>query len=83
MKSLTNRGLRGLPETQIQISLPVQGVLRDVQHAFVGLCVHAGKQVLAAMMKADRASLCDPKGIPDVSRRAVSLGSPLPATRSS
>jgi len=37
------------------------GVLRDVRHAFFGLCVQAGKQVLAAMMEADRQALCDPK----------------------
>ena len=58
MKSLTKSGLRTIPDSQFQISLPMQGVLRDVQHAFVGLCVHAGKQVLAAMMEADRAALC-------------------------
>ena len=53
MKSLTKRGLRAAEATQVQISLPVQGVLRDIQHAFVGLCVHAGRQVLAAMMEED------------------------------
>jgi transposase-like protein len=45
-----------------------------VQHAFVGLCVHAGKQVLAAMMEADRTALCGPKGVPDARRRAVRGG---------
>jgi len=74
MKSLTKSGPRAIPESQFQISLPMQGVLRDVQHAFVGLCVHAGKQVLAAMMEADRAALCGPKGVPDASRRAVRGG---------
>jgi len=74
MKSLTKPVLRAIPEAQFQISLPMQGVLRDVQHAFVGLCVHAGKQVLAAMMEADRAALCGPKGVPNVDRRAVRGG---------
>lgn len=74
MKSLTKSALRTIPEAQFQISLPMQGVLRDVQHAFLGLCVHAGKQVLAAMMEADRAALCGPKGVPDATRRAVRGG---------
>jgi putative transposase len=74
MKSLTKSGLRAIPDSQFQISLPMQGVLRDVQHAFVGLCVHAGKQVLAAMMEADRGALCGPKGVPDEARRAVRGG---------
>jgi hypothetical protein len=50
---------------EVQVSLPMAGVLQDVQHAFYGLCVHAGKQVLAAMMEADREALCRPKGRPD------------------
>ena len=54
MKSLTKRGLRAVEATQVQVSLPIQGVLQDVRHAFVGLCVHAGRQVLAAMMEEDR-----------------------------
>ena len=74
MKSLTKSGPRAIPDSQFQISLPMQGVLRDVQHAFVGLCVRAGKQVLAAMMEADRAALCGPKGVPDAARRAVRGG---------
>lgn len=74
MKSLTKSGLRAIPDSQFQISLPMQGVLRDVQHAFVGLCVHAGRQVLAAMMEADRAALCGPRGVPDSDRRAVRGG---------
>jgi transposase-like protein len=63
----------------VQLSLNVQGVLRDVQHAFYGLCVKAGKQVLAAMMEADRVALCGAKNVPDGERRAVRGGT----TRSS
>jgi len=74
MKSLTKRGLRAAEATQVQISLPVQGVLRDIQHAFVGLCVHAGRQVLAAMMEEDRRVLCGPKGVPNAARSAVRGG---------
>jgi putative transposase len=59
---------------EIQLSLPMAGVLRDVRHAFFGLCVHAGKQVLAAMMEADRLALCGPKGRPDDQRLAYRGG---------
>lgn len=75
MKSLTKSRLAATPDSQFQVSLPMQQVLHDVQHAFAGLCVHAGKQVLAAMMEADRAALCGPRGVPDVRRRAVRGGS--------
>jgi len=63
-----------MPASQVQISLPVQGVLRDVRHAFLGLCIDAGQKVLAAMMEADRIALCGPKGVPDAGRRAVRGG---------
>ena len=75
MKCVTKSGPRAIPDSQFQISLPMQGVLRDVQHAFVGLCVEAGRQVLAAMMEADRAAVCGAKGVPDAQRRAVRGGS--------
>jgi len=59
----------------MQISLPMQGVLHDVKHAFYGLCIHAGREVLAQMLEADRVALCGAKGVPDPSRRAVRGGS--------
>jgi hypothetical protein len=34
-------------DVQVQLSLPVAGVLRDVQSAFFGLCI-AGKAVLGS-----------------------------------
>ena len=71
MKSRTKPDLRAVPAAQVQLSLNVQGVLRDVQQAFYGLCVNAGKQVLAAMMEADRVALCGAKNVPDaIQRRA-------------
>ncbi len=70
MKSRMKPALRALPAAEVQISLPVQGVLRDVRHAFLGLCIDAGQKVLAAMMEADRIALCGPKGVPDARRRA-------------
>jgi transposase-like protein len=66
---------RALPPAQVQISLPVQGVLRDVRHAFLGLCIDAGQKVLAALMESDRIALCGAKGVPDAQRRAVRGGS--------
>ena len=74
MKSHTKPALRVMPAAQVQISLPVQGVLRDVRHAFLGLCIDTGQKVLAAMMEADRIALCGPKGVPDTARRAVRGG---------
>ena len=75
MKSHTKPALRAMPAVQVQISLPVQGVLRDVRHAFLGLCIDAGQKVLAALMEADRIALCGAKGVPDPQRRATRGGS--------
>jgi transposase-like protein len=74
MKSRTKPALRVVAPAQVQLTLPIQGVLKDVKHAFYGLCINAGKQVLAAMMEADRIALCGPKGVPDADRRAVRGG---------
>ncbi len=75
MKSRTKPALRVVLPVQVQISLPVQGVLKDVKHAFYGLCVQAGFEVLSAMMEADRVRLCGAKGVPDSARTAVRGGS--------
>lgn len=77
MKSRTKcvRPVRDSGRVEVQMSVPIAGVLRDVQHAFHGLCVQAGKQVLAAMMEADREALCGPKGSPDPHRQAYRGGS--------
>lgn len=53
---------------------PLAGVLADVKSAFFGLCVQTGKEVLAAMMEADRVELCGPKGCPNPDRRALRGG---------
>jgi transposase-like protein len=79
MKSRTKPALRVVPAAPVQLSLNVEGVLRDVRHAFYGLCVNAGKQVLAAMMEADRQALCGARNVPNAQRRAVRGGT----TRSS
>ncbi|MEO6746586.1 MAG: hypothetical protein ABIS28_02220 [Caldimonas sp.] len=64
-----------MPAAEGQISLSVQGVLRDVKHAFYGLCIQAGRVVLAQMLEADRVALCGAKNVPDPSRRALRGGS--------
>jgi hypothetical protein len=48
MKSHTKPALRVVPAAPVQLSLKVEGVLRDVEHAFLGQCMNAGKQALAA-----------------------------------
>jgi len=53
---------------------PLAAVLADVKSAFFGLCVQAGKEVLAAMMEADRVQQCGPKGRPDTQRQALRGG---------
>ena len=75
MKSLTKPAVRAVAPAQVQITLPVQGVLQDVKHAFYGLCIQAGREVLAKMLEADRVTLCGAKGVPDRARSAVRGGS--------
>ena len=59
----------------IQVPLPVLGMLHGVREAFHGLCIATGLQVLEAMMEADRAVLCGPKGRHRVERSAWRGGS--------
>ena len=75
MKSRTKPALRAVPAAPVQLSLNVQGVLADVRDAFYGLCVSAGKQVLAAMMETDRQALCGARNVPHAQRTAVRGGS--------
>ena len=75
MKSRTKPAPRVVPSAQLQISSPMRGVLHDVKHAFYGLCIHAGREVLAMMLEADRVALRGTKGVPDATRRAVRGGS--------
>ena len=59
----------------IQVPLPVLGVVHGIREAFHGLCIATGLQVLEAMMEADRAVLCGPKGRHQVERPAWRGGS--------
>ena len=64
----------------VEVPLPLLGVLEDVEHAFFGLCIDAGKQVLSAMMEHDRTALCGLPWKPDPEstvRRAGSTESPI------
>jgi len=74
MKSRTKPALRAVPTASVQIPLPMQEVLADVRHAFMGLCIHTGRQVLSKMMELDRVALCGTKGVPDAQRRALRGG---------
>lgn len=76
MKSLTksNRSKLLVNDAHVQYSLPIAGVLRDVKSAFFGLCISAGKAVLAAMMETERTALCGPKGVPSAQRHAYRGG---------
>ncbi len=46
----------------IQLPMPVVGVVLDTREAFHELCIQTGRDVLSAMMEADREVLCGPKG---------------------
>ncbi len=74
MKSRTKPAPRVVPTAEVQISIPVQGILQDVKHAFYGLCIHAGREVLTRMLEADRVALCGVKNVADPHRRAVRGG---------
>ena len=77
MKSLTNSSKQKLiaaREAQIELAVPVAGVLNDVRSALFGLCVNAGKAVLTAMMEEERTALCGPKGVPNPTRAAYRGG---------
>ena len=76
MKSLTKsiRSKLVTHDVHAQFSLPVANVVHDVRSAFFGLCINAGKAVLAAMMETERTALCGPKGVPDAQRSAYRGG---------
>ena len=42
---------------------PLAAVLSNVKSAFFGLCARIGKEVLTAMMEADRVALCGPREV--------------------
>ena len=77
VKSLTKSNKQKLiaaGDAQVELVVPVAGVLSDVRSAFFGLCVNAGKAVLAAMLEEERTALCGPKGVPNPAREAYRGG---------
>lgn len=67
-KSKDRQPLAVASTATVQLPLPLLASLEDTRSAFFGLCVSAGKQVLEAMMEADRTALCGPAGMHDSSR---------------
>jgi hypothetical protein len=61
----------------ITVELPgaLRTVLADAQHAFFGLCVSAGQEVLRVFMEQDREVLCGPCNVPNPDRQAYRGGS--------
>lgn len=61
----------------VTVALPaaLRAVLADAKHAFFGLCVRAGQEVLQVFMEQDRAHLCGPRNVPNPARQAYRGGS--------
>ena len=59
----------------VDVPLPLLGVVLDTREAFHELCIRTGREVLLAMMEADREGLCGPKGRHQANRRAWRGGS--------
>lgn len=65
---------RAVPSVVAVTVPPLAAVLADAKSAFFGLCVQTGKEVLAAMMEADRVELCGVTGRPNADRHAFRGG---------
>ena len=79
-KSRFTQELQVIHSAEVEVPLPLLSALEDVEHAFFGLCIDAGKQVLGAMMEQDRTALCGLPWKPDPERegrRAGSTESPI------
>ncbi len=64
----------------VALPLPMLSALEDIDRAFFGVCIEAGKQVLGAMMEHDRTALCGLPWKPEedrAGRRAGSTESPV------
>ena len=74
------RGGRGIQggngkSVTVDVPLPLLGVVLDTREVFHELCIRTGREVLLAMMEADREALCGPKGRHQANRRAWRGGS--------
>jgi transposase-like protein len=79
-KSKSTQDLQVAHTAQVELPLPMLSALEDIDRAFFGVCIEAGKQVLGAMMDHDRTALCGLPWKPDKERpgrRAGSTESPV------
>ncbi len=79
-KSNSTQDLRVAHTAHVELPLPMLSALEDIDRAFFGICIEAGKQVLGAMMEHDRTALCGLPWKPDEERpgrRAGSTESPV------
>ena len=74
-KPVTGRTPCQPEKISVQIGLPLLSGLRAVKTAFFELCVHAGQQVLHAMMEQDRTEVCGPRWARMSDRRGLRGGS--------
>ena len=77
-KHRKNSNLRPVePQRTLAVQLPLRvlDALGDVESAFFGLALEAGRHVLGALMEEDREALCGPKGRHVADRRAYRAGS--------
>ena len=58
----------------VEIPLPLLGAFANIENSLFDLCVHAGQQVLGAMMEQDREQLCGPRWKRDPDRSAGRAG---------
>jgi transposase-like protein len=79
-KSKPTQDLHVAHTAHVELPLPMLSALEDIDRAFFGVCIEAGKQVLGAMMEHDRTALCGLPWKPDEERpgrRAGSTESPV------
>ena len=58
----------------VEIPLPLLGAFVGIERSYFDLCIHAGQQVLDAMMEQDREELCGPRWQRDPDRQAGRAG---------
>ena len=56
-KSNSTQDLHVAHTAHVELPLPMLSALEDIDRAFFGVCIEAGKQVLGAMMEHDRTAL--------------------------
>jgi transposase-like protein len=74
-KSKFTQDLHVAHTAHVELPLPMLSALEDIDRAFFGVCIEAGKQVLGAMMEHDRTALCGLPWKPDEQRPGRRSGS--------